>query len=176
LQQHDRRHHTVEGQLRQKRKEEAFDRFLKAAGVTFEREPRIGFCGEGAKKYAKPDFVVYVNYGIVIVELDEFQHSHYPAECEVARMLDLFAQHAKNGAEGGKLHIIRFNPDAFSIAGRRQRVPIAERHARVLWAVAQAPEGDFGITYLFYDAERPCALPPCCSAFPEDLRSIAIAP
>jgi hypothetical protein len=91
-------------------------------------------------------------------------------------MLDLMAQHVKCGSEGGKLHIIRFNPDAFTVAGRKQEVPITQRHARLLWAVAQAPEGDFGITYLFYDAERPCALPPCCSLFPDDLRSIALAP
>jgi hypothetical protein len=176
LQRHDRRHHTDEGQQRQKRKEEALARFLRAAGTAFEREPRIGFCGEGNKKFAKPDFVLYTAYGTAIVELDEHQHDHYPVECEIARMLDLMAQHVKYGSEGGKLHNIRFNPDPFTVAGRKQRVPVVERHARLLWAVAQPPEGDFGITYLFYDAEKPCALPPCCSQFPDDLRSIAIAP
>jgi len=176
LTRHTRRHHTDEGQQRQKRKEEALARFLRAAGATFEREPRIGFCCEGNKKFARPDFVLYTTYGTVIIELDEFQHEHYPVECEAARMLDLISQHAKNGLDGGKLHIIRFNPDPFTLGSRKQKVPIAERHARLLWAVAQAPEGDFGITYLFYDAERPCALPPCCSAFPDDLRSITVAP
>ena len=112
----------------------------------------------------------------MIVELDEFQHDHYPVECEIARILDLIAQHTKHGAEGGKLHIISFNPDAFTVAGRKQKAPVAQRHARLLWAIAQPPESDFGITYLFYDAEKSCALPPCCSQFPDDLRSITIAP
>jgi hypothetical protein len=152
------------------------DRFLTASGWKFDREVHMALCGEGNKKYARLDFVVYASYGPVIVELDEHQHDGYPIECEIARMLDIFAQHAKQGAEGGKLHIIRYNPDAFTVAGRKQKVPAAERHARLLWAVAQAPEGDFGITYLFYDAERPCALPPCCTAFPDELRSITIAP
>ena len=59
------------------------------------------------------DFVIYREFGTVIVEVDEFQHSHYPIHCESARMIDIFAEQLKQGRLG-KVHIIRFNPDAYT--------------------------------------------------------------
>ena len=115
---------------RQKKKEEALARFLEDSGVKCEREVTINFCGEGNKRSARVDFVVYRDWGAVLLELDEDQHKHYSVRCDVSRMLDLLASHVKAN-RGDKLKLIRFNPDAFSINGRVTKVATSERRAQL---------------------------------------------
>jgi hypothetical protein len=74
--------HTFAGHQRQKKKEQALARFLEEAGIQFEREVTVQFCGEASKKLARVDFVCYQPYGVCVIELDEFQHEHYPVSCE----------------------------------------------------------------------------------------------
>jgi hypothetical protein len=87
--------HTERGQQRRKRKEEHLARFLDATGFRYDRELVIKFCGEGNRNFARLDFVVYREWGVCIVELDEDQHKAYPVECETARMMDIFAEQVK---------------------------------------------------------------------------------
>ena len=157
LTQHIAAAHTERGQQRQKRKEERVARFLDASGFRYDRELTIQFCGEGNKRYARLDFVVYRDYGACIIEVDEDQHSHYPLV--KAGRLD-------------KIKLIRFNPDAVRENGRLANVPTKDRHAKLLEAILQPPTKHFSITYLFYDQSSP--YPEVClhPAHPRELRDL----
>jgi hypothetical protein len=172
---HRKRFHTLLGRQRQKKKEQALARFLEEAGIQFEREVTVHFCGEASKKFARVDFVCYQPYGVCAIELDEFQHEHYPVSCEAGRMLNILAEHAKRGEAAGKLHIIRLNPDAFSEAGRRRKVPLKRRHLELLKAIVVPPEHQFAVTYMCYNAAEPGGLPDTCHDpdYPEMLRAVS---
>ena len=86
--------------------------FLTSVGVRFDREATIQFCGEGNQRRARVDFVIYHSWGADILEVDEFQHDHYPVACDTARMMDILAEHVKSGRLD-KCRFIRYNPDAF---------------------------------------------------------------
>lgn len=65
---------------------------------------------EGACSKYRPDGVLDFNHFIVVVEVDEYQHSGYNQKCELARMIQL---HQDFG--GIPIVFIRFNPDNYSI-------------------------------------------------------------
>ena len=70
-------------------------RALSAAGITYDREVTVNFCGEADKRLARVDFVIYREWGSVLLEVDEHAHDSYPVSCEATRMLNVFAEHAK---------------------------------------------------------------------------------
>ena len=89
---------------------------LTQAGVKFEREARVNFCGDGNMKYARVDFVCYFEDRIVCIEVDEDQHGHEGVLCNLARMVDIMAQHTMRSPL--PLHFIRFNPDVWRVDGK----------------------------------------------------------
>ena len=60
---HVRAAHTEQGSRRQKKREEQVAKFLASAGVTFDREVTVRFCGEANKTLARVDFIVYRELG-----------------------------------------------------------------------------------------------------------------
>jgi hypothetical protein len=163
--------HTERGQQRQKRKEERLACFLDTTGFRYEREQVIRFCGEGNRRFARLDFVIYREWGVCVVELDEDQHKHYPLGCETARMTDLFAEHVKAGRVD-KLRLIRLNPDAYTEAGRRACTPLKERYDALREVIMREPAQRFSIRYLYYDQSSP--YPEVCldPAYPRELRDL----
>ena len=117
LKMHTLRHHTERGIQRQKKREEQVARFLTDAGVAFERETTVSFCGEAKKKYARIDFTIYYDDRVVCLEVDEGQHTQYGIGCDAARMLNVLAQHVKRNPL--PLHFIRYNPDAWTVNGTK---------------------------------------------------------
>ena len=66
---------------------------------------------EGCSK-KRPDFVINTDWGIIIIEVDEFQHNKksYSCECEITRMKQIYFD---IGIEQGKILFIRYNPDVY---------------------------------------------------------------
>ena len=65
---------------------------------------------------------------------------------------------------------MRFNPDAWSVNGKAQKLPLGQRHLVMLREIL-LPVESFTITYLYYDAQDGL---PCVARdpeFPEELRS-----
>ena len=65
-----------------------------------------------------------------------------------------------------------FNPDAWSVNGKAQKLPLGQRHLAMLREILLPVEG-FTITYLCYDAQDGL---PCVAQdpdFPEELRAAA---
>jgi hypothetical protein len=174
LRQHVTRIHTERGQQRQKKKEERVARFLTSVGVRFERETTIKFCSEGNKRFARVDFTIYHAWGVDVLEVDEFQHDHYPIACETARMLDIFAEQVKAGRLD-KIRFLRYNPDAFFENTLPRKVAPKDRLERLRQTLATEPDKHFSLVYLFYNQSSP--LPDVCfdPAYPRELREIASA-
>ncbi len=165
---HKKAIHSERGQQRQKKREEQVAKFLTEAGIAFERETHVAFCGDAEKKSARVDFVCYFEDRIVCLEVDEDQHSHYGVACDVARMLNIAAQHTMRSPL--PLHFIRYNPDAWQVDGRKQKALRQQRHSWILRELMRSVH-DFTITYLCYDMAngRPVVL--ADGDFPEDLKA-----
>ena len=56
----------------------------------------------------RPDFLIDCSTHYIVVEVDENQHSSYPEQCEIARMVNI-----QQGFGGMKVLFIRFNPDGY---------------------------------------------------------------
>ena len=172
MRRHHRRIHTERGIQRQKKREEQVAIFLQDSGILFDREVTVQFCGEATKTLARVDFVIYREFGTVIVEVDEFQHSHYPIPCESARMIDIFAEQRKQG-KPGKVHIIRFNPDAYTEGGNKAVTLLKHRLARLLRVIELAPSQQYSVTYLYYNkADSPIPDVGVDREYPSSLREL----
>jgi hypothetical protein len=148
LKQHIERNHTERAHQRGKRKEERLYKFLASAGYAPDREPINQLCGEGSKKFARLDFVIYKTDRVVIVECDEDGHSRESVLCEVTRMLDVAAQHTMKSEL--PLHFIRFNPDGYTVDGWAPKPKMAERHKELVLAIEDPVTAPLTITYICY--------------------------
>ena len=172
LQNHKRCLHTARGQQRQKKREEQVARALVKAGVTFDREVSVQFCGQANNASARVDFVIYRPWGTVLLEVDEHQHAHYGVICEAARMLDVFTEQMKQG-RAGKFHFVRFNPDAYAEGGTPQKTLLKDRLTALMQTLEQEPVKQYSVTYLYY-TRSDSPLPDVCldAEYPGSLRAI----
>lgn len=126
--------------------EHALHRFFKSCNLSFvyDKQPDTG-CTK-----RRPDFLFATLYGVLIVENDEHRHYQYTAECELARMQELWL------SLGEATHFVRFNPDVTS----NHTESLESRHLvllNIIRPILDDPESFFrnnpGLTvqYLFYD-------------------------
>jgi hypothetical protein len=125
LKRHIESNHSERGILHRKLLEQRVGKLLAAAGFNIDRELIIHFCGEGAKKLARVDFVIHKLDRVVAIECDEESHKAYTVLCDETRMLDIAAQHALRSEL--PLHFVRFNPDAFTVDVQKQKPTMAAR-------------------------------------------------
>ena len=129
---------------------------LREAGIQLDYQLHIPFksCGLGSETaHAYPDFVITMHWGSLILECDETQHTHYPSSCDVRRDFDIAASIALGS--GQKLVILRYNPDAFRVAGKTHTTSQKDRLAKLLQIITamEEPEGLFTRLFLFYDRD-----------------------
>jgi hypothetical protein len=135
-------------------REEIIRTFLSArfAGLEYRHDKGIPdrFCKEVR---SRPDFLFDCHTHLVELEVDQFEHRNYEESCELARQYNIVA------ATGLPVHFIRYNPDSFSIDGKKVRLGEKRRHAllerELKSALAQPPEGGemVRIVHLFYSRE-----------------------
>ena len=147
--------HAENPKARTKQKELAIHTLLTKAGVQFDYQLRMPFraCGLASEtQCAYPDFAIAREWGYVLLEVDENQHTGYPSGCDVRRDFDIAASTALGS--GQKLVILRFNPDAFRVGGKNRTVSQKERQAKLLQTLSslQEPEG-FRRLFLYYDRD-----------------------
>jgi len=140
-----------------KAKETATIEFLKTSGVKFMSEDKIP---EGGCSKYHPDAVIDYLYFILIIEIDEHQHSSYSYECEMTRMIQLQQDYG-----GIPIIFVRFNPDNYSIVenGIKKTIKPSSKRLNALFDLTRsfnilAQEYEKGIPlpslstcYLFYD-------------------------
>jgi len=134
---------------RQKSKEVALGKFLeKHFDIT--KEERINFSCFGGS-FCRLDFKLIYNDIIFIVECDEFQHKHYPKECDRRRTNDIFNAMMISGVVF-PVHIIRFNPDSYKIDGKKGNVKLRDRYNYLLNYILHTKNVDKNTSkYMFYD-------------------------
>ena len=106
--------------------------------------------------------------GLRPAEVDKEQHKAYDPSCDVRRDFDMAASVALGS--GHKLLVLRFNPDAFKIAGMTRWTTKKERHAQLIRLLgellAREPEAPFTRLFLFYDRAAENSALPCVAASP----------
>jgi hypothetical protein len=139
-----------------KGKELEIHQLLRDAGLEFTYQHHLPFKGCGLDSEttcAYADFVLHTSWGAIILEVDEQQHSHYDPSCDVRRDFDMAASVALGS--GGKLLILRYNPDAFKVGGVTRTTTKKERHAKLLTLLGElrAKEPDLPLSrlFMFYD-------------------------
>ena len=113
-----------------KSKELEVHQALRDAQIAFEYQHHLPFrgCGLGSETaHAFADFALPAPWGYVLLEVDEEQHKAYDPSCDVRRDFDMVAL-----GSGHKLLALRYNPDAFKIAGMTRRTTKKERHAQLI--------------------------------------------
>jgi hypothetical protein len=165
---HFERNHTERAHQRRKKREERVYKFLTSVGYAPDRETVVPCCGQGSKKLARIDFLIYKTDRVVAVECDEREHDHEPVLCEVTRMLDVAAQHRLTSDL--PLHFIRFNPDGYKVDGRPRKTRMAERHKELLLAIEEPLTTPLAISYICYSSTNGVADVTKSDDFPPELR------
>ena len=91
-------------------------------------------------------------WGKVVLEVDEHQHSHYPAACDVRRDFDILASVALGSAD--RLCIVHYNPGAYQVGGVTQSVSKKQREARLLQVLGDLemdPGRPFSRLFVYYN-------------------------
>jgi hypothetical protein len=170
LKRHVERNHTERAHQRRKKREEQLFGFLTSVGYSPDRETIVPFCGQGSKKLARIDFLIYKTDRVVAVECDEREHGCEPVLCEVTRMLDVAAQHRLTSDL--PLHFVRFNPDGYVLDGRAQKPKMAERHRELVLAIEEPLTAPLAITYICYSSTAGVADVTKSDDFPPELRDV----
>ena len=98
------------------------------------------------------DFSYLSDTTAVLLEFDEQMHDAYDARCELVRMgIETIGYGAR------KVHWIRYNPDAFKVAGVTRRTSTAEREALLLATMQAAfastdQENRITVEYVCYNS------------------------
>jgi hypothetical protein len=132
---------------------------LQKADVSFEYQKYLPFNGcslASDTAHAFIDFCVQKPWGVILLELDEQQHSHYDPSCDVRRDFDSLASIALGSQH--KTVVLRYNPDAFQVSGHTRYTTKNERQAKLLeliqaWDADPVPELGFARFFMYYDAE-----------------------
>jgi hypothetical protein len=153
-----------------KRKELEVFAALKEAGVDFEYQKQIPLAGGASNDYATLDFLIRKPWGVIVLEIDEFQH-RLPAyaHCDLRRDFTVLSSSSL-----GKQVVLRYNPDAFTVDGQMATV---EKPARLkalvelicAWDNNPAPDLLFARFFLFYDQTAESELPCVADEWPNDM-------
>ena len=158
--------HSDNPKARTKQKELEVYQLLRDAGIQFEYQHHLPFrgCGlESETRCAFADFVIYKPWGVLILEVDEGQHSRQDASCDVRRDFDMAASVALGSAQ--KIVVLRYNPDAYKVAGKTSRTTAKVRRETLLRTIRELEEpAGFRRLFLFYDKDSEDAALPTIAA------------
>ena len=134
--------------VKRKNKELAIKSLLESNEIKFTHDLTIR---DGCSR-KRPDFIINTTWGIIILEIDEFQHNRktYTCECEITRMKQLYFD---CGVEN--LLFIRYNPDPYKpLSGSQEAIREREVYLVKYLNEKLADRDNFkglGVIYLFYD-------------------------
>jgi hypothetical protein len=161
LQRHLRTQHSGDKKAIAKRKElELYSRFQKA-DVKFVYQMAVPFPKKvfTSKVRAMLDFVIECPWGICIVEHDERKHEDREENYDTNRDFEILSVMVDDLCDAKRLKIIHYNPDAFYLDGRLQRISLDERFKKLLATIDEPPSQEFERVFLYYDARTGDQLP-----------------
>ena len=120
--------------------------------IPYFREFTIRFWRYG-RKYARVDFRIEIDFGVILFEVDERQHANYAPAKESERMRRMYAAYREQN--DGYVHIVRFNPDPYRTnKGLIVRHTREEHFAAIQLLLSYKPKHAFTISYCFYRLEN----------------------
>jgi len=134
--------------IKKKLKEETVKYLLESVGIIYESWDKK--VPDGCSN-RRPDFVIPTQWGVIVLEVDEFQHNrkNYNCSCELIRMRQIYFD---IGTE--KVLYVRYNPDKY-IPSYGKVFLEGRRHEYLLKILSQyqqnIPDEALTIIYLFYD-------------------------
>ena len=125
---------------------------FKGCGIGVDRSA----CSQKPSVNARLDFLIESMTAVVIVEVDEFQHSSYCGE--ISRLNEIFTAFRLR-ENSLPMHFVRFNPDPFKIGTKKGRVSLEVRHARLIEVIENAldshePHNTWSILHMFYNTDE----------------------
>jgi hypothetical protein len=130
-----------------------------------QKDPKIGpfialkdaiVKGESCSTRRRPDLLIASSNDLyLIVECDEKQHKGYDKQCEEGRMDEILDE-----LPGGRVVIIRWNPDIYKVDGKRSKTNRKERLAKLSETVLRyidmehTEDDHIRIVYMYYDADN----------------------
>lgn len=154
IKRHFKNIHTEKGMLRQKKQEEKIAKLLTKHGIPFAREHSISFsCISDANKYARIDFVIELNGGIIFLEVDEHQHrfGYDSVNCDLKRM-SYVMESLVYGGNTLPILWLRYNPNVYRVNGIKQLIRQYEREEILVDFMRNwSPGSDMEIKYFFYN-------------------------
>ena len=129
-------------------KQNAVEHFLRAANVPLTSVDKTidgGVCGK-----ERPDFFIDCGTHVLIIEVDENQHSGRPCECEQTRMVNI------SQSNGIKTFFLRYNPDKYKNSAMESTVKRLDTLLR--WTrhhMENIPEHFLSVQYLYFDGYNP---------------------
>ena len=173
-----KRMHTQEGQARQKKQEQRVALALQKAGYApllaggvkpppmhFKREMHVDFkcVGDIDGKFARVDFMLTTASGhLVALEVDEGQHrfGYGSIGCDMKRMTKIYESMVIEGHT--QLTFLRYNPDAYKVAGQLQKIRKTAREEWLLAHLMSLPPSSDGlcVDYAYYDSPSASAVRP----------------
>jgi uncharacterized Zn-finger protein len=169
LKKHTATYHTKEGQMRHKRQEELIYKALLAQGFShfeggdahppansFKREHQIDFkcVGDMDNSFARIDFVIGTEGGLIFLEVDEFQHKFgYEPSCDMKRMSKVHESLAVAGCHI-PIYWIRYNPNEFSVDREKGKAARPDREKQLFEYIEQVNmvhAAPMQIKYMYYD-------------------------
>jgi hypothetical protein len=163
-----------------KTKELDLHQALQQAEIDFEYQKYLPFkaCGIVSETaHAFIDFSILMPWGVVLLECDEDQHKFYDPSCDPRRDFD-----SCNSILQGTQHkavVLRYNPDAFKVAGITRRTSKKDRQKKLIeilksWEEDPAPDLGFARFFLFYDAADDAApLPLVAESWDQEVRAVS---
>ena len=128
--------------------------------------------GWSRRRRAFADFALPTPWGYVLLEVDEEQHKAYDPSCDVRRDFDMAASVALGS--GHKLLVLRYNPDAFKIAGMNQEGAPRSADPPAGRAVGARAGGAFHPPFFLYDrAAENNTLPCVAEHWSEPVRAVS---
>jgi hypothetical protein len=180
LRRHMRSQHADNPKALTKSKELDVHQTLQKADISFEYQKYMPFKGCGLASetsHAFIDFAILTTWGVILLEVDEFQHSSYDPSCDVRRDFDSCTSIALGSQQ--KAIVLRFNPDAFKVAGNTVHTTKKDRYAKLVeiiksWETDPVPELGFARFFLYYDAhDATSVLPAVASNWPDEVKAIS---
>ena len=103
-----------------------------------------------------PDYLFVSPAGehVVLLEVDENEHRHYNAECEITRVSEIM-----DSIDAQNLHVIRFNPHSIGLSGLEKRsIVMVAIHDAIRTNFARFNDTGCVIQYIGYSDDRVAAL------------------
>ena len=124
--------------------------FLIAHGIPLSREDIDKMIDNGVCGKERPDFRIDCGTHILIIEVDEYQHSGRPCECEQTRMVNV------SQSNGMPTIFLRLNPDSYKVKTKEHKmVATSKRLDHLLeWTkyhMQNVPTDFLSVMYLYFD-------------------------